>query len=429
MPFKMGAASPRLMPRRMQGSARGWVGARHAGGLSRSHLVLLAYLTLMGAAFLPVFEGYDPLREGITSRRAYEIGLMGLGTALLASYVAFRATPSLRYAKSEIHVLVGFALLAFASSLWSLSPVLTMVKAGQLIVIAFGAALLVPLSRRHPRVLRDLPYLIALSVLGLVSVYLGVNYLVWGTAVPYVEIENGPVRLLLGYAHPLVSGNLAVLGVIGLLASNRGIPAKALLAAPLIGVLLATNARASMVGLLVALACMSLLNPDPVGRRRLVAALAIAYASYLTLTLAGVSMAALAESFEKYSRWESIQGLSGRVELWSYTLGRILDRPMLGVGYEAGRYVLLQYAPWAATAHNSFLDIAVGTGILGLLLLFLFSIELLRTIRWTRDALLMGVAAQTYVYGMTSMALFVPSFGMLVLILSITRAALLARAR
>ncbi|HLE80973.1 MAG TPA: hypothetical protein VJA25_06750, partial [Dehalococcoidia bacterium] len=149
-------------------------------GPTRNHVILFAYLVLVGAAFLPVLEGYNPLREGLTARRAYEFGLLVMATGVAAVYALSRGLPRLDFPKSEIYILLAFALLGLASASWSPAPLLTLGKASQLLLIVLGVTSLVPLFRKNSRLLGDLPYLVGLSSLTLVGTFLLLNYSIWG---------------------------------------------------------------------------------------------------------------------------------------------------------------------------------------------------------------------------------------------------------
>jgi len=142
----------------------------------------------------------------------------------------------------------------------------------------------------------------------------------------------------------------------------------------------------------------------------------------LIIFLSGVDLERLWPTYRSQLRLETLVGLSGRLDLWSYTLERVMERPILGVGYEAGRYILLEYAPWAGIAHNSFLEVLIGTGVVGFVVILIICAAVLRTIARTRDALLVGLTLYMLFYGMTNPVLFVPGYGMALLTIAIVRA-------
>ncbi len=397
------------------------------GGLTRRHLIVLCYLTLIGAAFLPVFRGSDPLSGGFTIRRAYELGLLGLATAVVGLVALVRGLPRPGFAGPPIQVLIGFALFGALSALWSADPVLTMAKAGQLLLLAGGAVLLASLAQSSRQLLDDIPHLVALSALLLIAAYLVVNQVVWGSALPYGDLRDGPTRLQLGQAHPLVAGNMAALGAVGLLTSNRGIATKTLLSVPFLAVLWLTSARGPLAGLLAAVVFLALLSPNRATRRHLFAVLAGIGVGLPLFAFIRGDLAALAAEMGRQLRWDTVQGLNGRFELWSFAFEQVRARPLLGIGYEASRYVLLRYAAWAGVAHNSFLDVALGTGAVGSVFALAFLALLVGNLIRFRDPLLLGLSVYTAVYAMTNPVLFVPGSAMSLLTLAIARAAVLAR--
>lgn len=87
--------------------------------------------------------------------------------------------------------------------------------------------------------------------------------------------------------------------------------------------------------------------------------------------------AGLDSSLEKVSRSgniEEIYNLTGRTEVWGFVLGEIADSPLIGYGYGCERYVLARYPGSSSDnfqprhAHNLWLNVAVGTGLIGALL-------------------------------------------------------------
>ncbi|MBD2562039.1 MULTISPECIES: O-antigen ligase family protein [Nostoc] len=87
--------------------------------------------------------------------------------------------------------------------------------------------------------------------------------------------------------------------------------------------------------------------------------------------------------------------LTGRSDLWPAVLDMIAKKPWLGYGYGAfwekngDSYIVLQTVQWnAPNAHNGFLDLWLGLGLLGVLVFLIgFVINLLRSIyliRWNQ---------------------------------------------
>lgn len=66
--------------------------------------------------------------------------------------------------------------------------------------------------------------------------------------------------------------------------------------------------------------------------------------------------------------------LTGRIPLWQYSTAAILERPILGAGYDAfwpgkgGDYIRVLVRWPAPHAHNSFLELALNVGLIGLVI-------------------------------------------------------------
>jgi O-antigen ligase len=85
----------------------------------------------------------------------------------------------------------------------------------------------------------------------------------------------------------------------------------------------------------------------------------------------------LDSTLEKVSRSgkiEEIYNLTGRTEVWGFVVDEIARSPVIGYGYGCSRYVLDRYPGSASDdflplhAHNLWLDVAVATGLIGVLL-------------------------------------------------------------
>ena len=69
---------------------------------------------------------------------------------------------------------------------------------------------------------------------------------------------------------------------------------------------------------------------------------------------------------------KDIYTLNGRTELWWDVVLLVQENWCIGVGFYGSRYVLMNTWPWAGHTHNSFLEVALGTGVVGLVICTLF---------------------------------------------------------
>ena len=71
-----------------------------------------------------------------------------------------------------------------------------------------------------------------------------------------------------------------------------------------------------------------------------------------------------------------IESGSGRYDLWSFVLQWLDQSPWIGYGANQSRVILENYSRHYQSAHNSFLDIFLTTGVLGLLIYIAFHLSL-----------------------------------------------------
>jgi O-antigen ligase len=116
--------------------------------------------------------------------------------------------------------------------------------------------------------------------------------------------------------------------------------------------------------------------------------------------------------------------LNSRTELWSKVMDHILAQPILGTGFFASRYLLIKDFSWAGHAHNSFFEVQLTTGLIGLMLLGLFLVLVCREILLTKNGLLLGITIYCLIQGMVNPLLFNPGFAMFALMLALLSAAL-----
>ena len=67
---------------------------------------------------------------------------------------------------------------------------------------------------------------------------------------------------------------------------------------------------------------------------------------------------------------EEVTSLTGRTELWQYTLHKIQQAPIVGYGYGCPRFILSDRRGWQTfNAHNTILNVALALGWVGAALL------------------------------------------------------------
>jgi O-antigen ligase len=166
-----------------------------------------------------------------------------------------------------------------------------------------------------------------------------------------------PAPLETGFGHPRFLGQAMAVAAPPLLFS--GSPWLALAAAPALALGIVNGSRALLLTILVVTVAALVLWPDR-RRRMLPGMLGVVAAALIVAALAAMGYdASLQDAVERGAT------LTGRERIWTESLARFLQAPVLGEGPG-----MLARSPglggWAAHPHNSVLLIAAETGLVGL---------------------------------------------------------------
>jgi exopolysaccharide production protein ExoQ len=331
------------------------------------------------------FRTRDPtasLEAEVDAQIIMELATFGLA-AVLALGAAARPWARERKLYVAEAAFVAFGVLATISAFWSAAPLLTVVRAGQLLIV-IGMALVMP------RVLGIAGTVAALGrplIVYTVGCAVLAKLFPWakGTTVDYFGFQ----RFTWFAVHPIVAATLAgaaaLFVIVELLASEAPLKRRLLgfplwlALPPLLAVLAVTNSRGPLLAFALAAGLVIVLRGA--GGLGFAAAATIALAVPMLFVAAGLTMQDVLEAgrfsgtfFEKLlyrgQTADEIVTITGRVELWDITRGLIAERPAFGVGYLGSRAALLEAAPWAAYAHNALLQTLLDVGFVGTLLLW-----------------------------------------------------------
>jgi O-antigen ligase len=224
-------------------------------------------------------------------------------------------------------------------------------------------------------------------------------------------------RLMLAYAHPLLTGDLLALAIVSLFV----VPVNKLLkttAIILLSMLLwMTDARGPTIALAVALIAMLVVKI----RRASVKAIIFALVISIALGIALVFQDNLLKPFQALLT-DDVYTLNSRTELWTSVFRHIAAQPIIGYGYYASRYLLMKDFIWGGHAHNSLLEVLLTTGLIGLTIVGAYLAYVFGTIIRTRNCLLLGVAVYILIQGMLNPLLFTPGLPMFVLTVALLNA-------
>jgi O-antigen ligase len=377
-------------------------------------------------AFVPLVPPVEALEGGMTTRGIIEFGLILAGLALLAIYLKLQGAFSFEVQRPGFLLISLFVFWSVLSSLWSPNPLLTIAKAAELWALALAAMMIVTLAARSHFSEGKLETILALSMIAVVGGLIVANIFYWGKPFPTTgdsslaldvfgdELSEERPRLILAYQHALLSADLLAITIICLFVSRLKQVLKGALMAGLLALFWLTNARGPAIALTVALVSLAILKV----RRNNVRAIAVMLA--ISLALAGVlvfqdQLPAVLRS----AMTDDVYTLNSRTELWAGTLKSVLAQPILGTGYYASRYVLIKDFSWAGHAHNSFLEVLLTTGLIGLLILFAFVGYVFKEISRTRSALLLGITLYCLIQGMLNPLFFYPGLAMFVLTIAL----------
>lgn len=304
-----------------------------------------------------------------------EIGLYGaIGLGLLAIFAAGRLDR--RRITGAEGIVAAYAAIAMLSTVWSLAPMLTLVRSTQLGVIALLAMITARVFTPSDGLRRVFTavaaFVLVCSALAMVFPF---------AAGTFVDGEHEGLRFAWFAAHPIEVGTLAAIGALGLISTmlfREGVQLRPmfgtfLAAILLVAVLGSTAARGPILAFAIALSMLLLIKVEI---RIRAALLLVSTALFAALFVAGPDVQAWLDSASAgndrltytFFRGQSAQDvleLNGRIALWSELSPSIGDRLFLGHGYLASRAVILDAADWAAAAHNALLQSVLDLGVIG----------------------------------------------------------------
>lgn len=387
---------------------------------------LVLALAAMVLAFVPLVPPVDALEGGMTSRGIIEFGLILTALALLAIYLKLQGGFSFDAKSPAFLLITAYCWWCTVSAIWSPNPILTAAKGAELWCIALAAMMVATLALRSNFSDGKLATLLALSMVVVIGGLIVANVFYWGRPLPSTgdpslrfdvlgeEFSEDRPRLILAYQHALLTADLLAVAIISLFASDLRRLFKAILLPALLALFWLTDARAATVGLIISLLAMMFLK---LGRNS-VRAIAVMLSSCLAVSGLLIFQDRLPAMVRPFLS-DDLFTLNSRTELWSKTLTYICAQPILGTGYFGSRYLLLKDFSFAGHAHNSFLEVQLTTGLIGLLLLCAFVGLVAKEIFTTRSVLLMGIAIYCVIQGMVNPVLFSPGLGMFAVTLAV----------
>ncbi|OLC40014.1 MAG: hypothetical protein AUH43_27465 [Acidobacteria bacterium 13_1_40CM_65_14] len=308
-----------------------------------------------------------------------EIALFAvIGVGLVAVWIAGRGD---RRGLTAVEALIlGYAAIALMSTLWSLAPALTLVRAIQLLIMSalaiVAVRVLTPSGALWTACTAIAAYVLVCA--GLAAIF------PWASGTFYYE--DG-FRFAWFSMHPVSVGTLTAIAALGLLSASvfgppdglsrkLGIPLPCYVI-PLVLVLVLTNSRGPLLAFVAGLGIVMLMRVRSSLRALLLLIIASLVLMYVAsgpdvqawLGSAANQDSAMSRLFFRGQSADTVLGLSGRMELWDDLRPAIAGHSLFGYGYQASRSVVLDVASWAAYAHNALLQTILDLGLIGTLAL------------------------------------------------------------
>lgn len=288
--------------------------------------------------------------------------LLLLGQLLVRNYnwlpSLFRGTTGL---------LAAYSLISILSAAWSAYPTWTLYRSFEYFVdIWLAAATIASVRRREDlKAIFDWAWILLLLLVG--SVWAGLAIAPAQAIMPGVGVLGPQIRGVL----PVVASNgvgelgalLAVMALTRLLFPSPFKRTYLCLLVAGAGTLLLSQSRSPLMGFLLALPLV-LFSARRIGTGLL---LVLLLPAVLSVTSIGDILWRL---FVRGQSPELFSSLSGRLDWWRYSLPFFLQRPLWGYGaYAGGRFIVLAAldVTLSSSIHNTWLEVLLGTGLLGLL--------------------------------------------------------------
>ncbi len=315
---------------------------------------------------LPADEVESQIESGSSIRKLcfVGVGMFGLLLCVLPSRQKLQAItlPSL--------LLLSYVVLCYASVAWTDIGWLTIKR---LITSTFSLFAIFGVAKHLS--LRDLLN----TAIAIGSIFIGISLL--------AEFSHGTFNPLsssyrfAGIIHPNgqsgVCGIVAIAAFFGMRDAERGKVLYMVLFMFAISLVMLTKSRAAIAGVVAGIFCTWYLFASR--EKQAVVGLslpAVIGAGMIVLLLFGVELTSSATTAAELGRGASgdIGSLNGRVPLWEHLIERVLERPILGYGYQGFwtpqrvYEVSLEQGWTIPSAHSLVLEVLLGTGFVGGLL-------------------------------------------------------------
>jgi O-antigen ligase len=298
----------------------------------------------------------------------FRIALMALVAVVLLGQLAVKGSSWLKTLfRGTVGLLTAFSLIGVLSTAWSVYPLWTLYRSLEYLVDLWlvAATLAAVRSEGEVQTLFDWAWVMLLALT--LSVWLGMAFwprqaIATGVGVLGLQIQ-GVIPLVASNAVGELGAVLAIMALARLLFPTELKRGYLLLFLAGLATLLLSQSRSPLTGFLLALPLVLF----TARRIRVLLLLALLLPAVLFFTTLGDL---LWQFFMRGQSQELFSLLSGRVYWWRSSLQLFTERPLWGYGAYAGaRFVVLSAleVTLSSTIHNTWFEVLLGTGLVGLL--------------------------------------------------------------
>jgi O-antigen ligase len=326
-------------------------------------------------------DAWASLDGSVDLQIAMELGIYGL-VGVAALVVCAARHRSWRKPQFTEIMLFGYVSLAACSTLWSVAPAVTLVRAAESLTLALlaiaAARELSPSDALRTACSALIRYVLVCSAIAL----LFSRTVVFENPDPIIQFTWFAV-------HPITAASLLGIAALAVLHQRLfssdgsapkyfGVPAS-LIVPVLLALQLMTRARGPM-GALLAAGGVLLLKAVRLPMRLSIAIgsalAAVAIGGVVFLNSTNTSLwpdstrpGTVAAFVLREQTPADFFAFSGRLDLWTDLVPLAAKRPLFGYGYQASRALTLGAATWAGHAHNAALQTQLDLGVAGFVLL------------------------------------------------------------
>lgn len=396
--------------------------------------------TIANVQFFPVIDRMhagNGRGQGLTLNSGTELVLLGIG-ACLAIWALSALTNVVKLRSTAIMICGSFVVWGLMTSIWSPNPILTAARILEFGVVVCTAVITTQFIVTAHRSSNSAATILARAFILSTLFLLIVNIIIWKTPIPIIGGVNGiqvhdqtvsadilaayesdpddhRTRTTLAYAHPLAAGNFFALTIICIMASSLSSTIKVIACPLAIFAIWMADARTALYVTPLVILLMLINKIKTYNVRLLVLSMSCIAMIWPIIYCSCVPAVSTADV--------DMGTLNGRTGLWEDVIKIVQDNWSTGTGYCASRFVLVTPArQWAEHAHNSFLEMALGAGIIGVVIYVLFVGYALRVIWQTQDELLSGVFIYCMAIGNINVITFVAGFEMFALLVALLSA-------